>query len=150
MAQTHTVPGSMTSRRKFLDKIDAAQDVPQHVKAALRPALEAVLAAHDEDRVELQRANPSLNSFKGMLRFLGHPHRPDWVAPALALSPEGYFVAVWDKAGERYAVEFLTDSTANWIAITKSADNIIRSTGFYDDFEKYETVPFSLLRISMN
>jgi hypothetical protein len=147
MADTPSVlVDSMTLRRRLLDKIDRPRDVSSAVKAALRQALIGVLAAHEEDKAELERADPSPESLKGLLKFVAHPHRADWVPPTLALNPEGYFAAVWDIGGERYAVEFLTASTANWIGITRNADQLVRSTGHYNCFDKYEESPFPISR----
>lgn len=136
----------MNLRRKFLEKVDRARDLPAEVKGSVKGALAAVYEAYEEDRAELDLPEPSLNSLKGLVRFLSHPHREDWIPPSLALNPEGHFVAIWDVVPNRYSVEFLTDDSAVWIAILRSTDRVDRFDGQYSGFDSYENPPFSISR----
>jgi hypothetical protein len=80
-----------------LDALDRA-DMPRAVKDSLRSTLVAIHAAYAEDD-DPQKIPPDTQSFVRLLRFLQHPHRWSWRAPALSVNPEGEFSAVWDDPG---------------------------------------------------
>ena len=131
-------------RRKFVDKVDHARDLPKLLRAPLKHALVAVLVAHEEDRPDGDRGEPQPKSFTGLLQFLSHPHRTEWTPPSLALNPEGNFVAIWDVKGQRYSVEFVPDAGANWVGVAKEAEGFTRKQGHYDCLDKYENPPFEI------
>jgi hypothetical protein len=147
---TQSVPmARVTLRRKLLDKIDhRPRDLPAGVRASLKRAVSAVLSAYEEDKEELGLQEPSTESLKGLLRFVAHPHRDDWMLPALALGPEGRFVAIWDVKSNRYSVEFLSAASADWIGILRTADHVERLNGHYENFDIYQRPPFSIPRRS--
>src|SRR5579862_1461073 len=126
------------SARRFTEKLDRNRDIPAEVRARLKRAVAAVYAAYEEDKDDLSLTEPSMASFKGLLKFLGHPHRADWLSPSLALNPEGHFVAVWDIAPRRYSVEFQSSDEAHWIGIIRSYDQIEREQGDYRLFDNFE------------
>ena len=90
--------------RRLLETVDRAKDV--RIKPGLKQALGAAFAAYEEDKDELGLQQPSIKSLKGLLKFLSHPHRLEWLAPSLAINPEGKFVAIWGETPNRYSVEF--------------------------------------------
>jgi hypothetical protein len=136
----------MTLRRTLLDKVDRVRDLPSDIRAPLKRALAAVHAAHEEDKEELGLTEPSMESLEGLLRFLSHPYRDNWMPPSLALNPEGHFVAVWDIPPRRYSVEFLTRDSADWIGITRTTDHIERNQGHYEYFDTFQAPPFTIAR----
>ena len=145
MAQAQASGGDDMSLRRFSDKIDRHhRDIPEDVRRPLKRAVAAVYAAYEEDKDELRLAEPSMNSFKGLLKFLGHPFRIDWVPPSLALNPEGNFVAVWDMAPRRYSVEFLSQAEAHWIGIVRSYDQIEREQGDCRISDVFVAPPFPI------
>jgi len=133
------------SVRRFTDKIDRFRgDVPSDVRHSLKRALTAAYAAYEEDKDDLGLTEPSIDSLKGLLKFLSHPFRTGWKAPSLALNPEGHFVAVWDVSPHCYSVEFLSDDEADWIGVDRSYDLIERHQGHYRFFDNYEAPPFRI------
>lgn len=142
MADTPSVPvDDMTLRRQLSENIDhASRDV--RVTAALKRALHAAFAAYEEDKVELGLRPPSTKSLKGLLKFLSHPFRSEWIAPSLAINPDGNFVAIWDVVPNRYSVEFFEINSADWIGVTRSYDYVTPSRGHYDNFDEWREPPF--------
>jgi hypothetical protein len=133
------------SARRYTDKIDRFRgDVASEVRASLKRALTSAYAAYEEDKDDLGLTEPSMESLKGLLKFLNHPFRLGWKAPSLALNPEGHFVAVWDVSRYRYSVEFLSDDEADWIGVDRSYDLIERDEGHYQFFGNYEAPPFNI------
>lgn len=93
-----------------LDALDRA-DMPRGVKKSLRKSIVAIAAAYAEDD-DPQKVAPTAQSFIHLLDFLAHPHRWSWPAPAIAVSPEGDFSAVWDDPGaHRWIIDFHSDGT---------------------------------------
>jgi len=131
-------------RRHLLDKIDRARDV--RMKAGLKRALGAAFAAYEEDKNELGLQQPSSNSLKGLLKFIAHPYRTEWMAPSLAINPEGKFVAIWDVVPNRYSVEFLDENSAEWIGVERSYDQVQPTRGRYSNLDNWQAPPFQIPR----
>jgi hypothetical protein len=146
VAQPQALGSDDVSARRFTDKVDRNRDVPAAIRTPLKRAVAAVYAAYEEDKDELSLTEPSMDSFKGLLKFLSHPHRADWMAPSLALNPEGHFVAVWDIVPCRYSVEFLSPDNAHWISVIRSYDQIEHDQGDYRLFDIFLAPPFRIPR----
>lgn len=134
----------MPVRRQLLDKIDRFKDLHRHLRQPLKLAVSAVLDAYEEDKDDLELQSPSVGSFKGMLRFLSHPHWDDWMIPSIALSPEGNFVAIWDASTNRYTVEFLDVDAAHWVGVIREYDSVRIMEGDYTRFDDIGAPPFTL------
>ena len=95
---------------------------------------------------ELGLQAPSTKSLKGLLKFISHPYRTEWMPPSLAINPEGNFVAIWDVIPNRYSVEFLDKNSAEWIGILRSYDYVQPSRGKYDNLDDWQAPPFPIPR----
>lgn len=99
---------SMTLRPKLLKKLTRA-DLPESVRESLRLSIVSLLDAYQEDD-DPKKVAPNILSFEHLLKFIEHPYRWDWAAPALSVSPEGTFSAIWDEAGvRRWVLDFSPD-----------------------------------------
>lgn len=91
-----------------LNALDRA-DMSRSSKESLRNSIVAIATAYAEDD-DPQKVAPNAQSFARLVRFLEHPHRWPWITPALSVSPEGTFSAVWDAPGvHRWILDFLPD-----------------------------------------
>jgi len=91
-----------------LSELDRA-DMPRPSKDSLRKSIIAIAAAYAEDD-DPHKVAPNHRSFSRLVKFLEHPHRWPWETPALAISPEGSFSAIWDRPGvHRWIVDFPPD-----------------------------------------
>jgi len=91
-----------------LTELDHA-DMPRPTKDSLRKSIIAIAAAYAEDD-DPRKVAPDAQSFTRLVKFLEHPHRWPWEGPALALSPEGNFSAIWDRPGvHRWILDFPPD-----------------------------------------
>jgi hypothetical protein len=86
----------MTVNEELKDRLDRA-DLPPEIRASLRLSLDVLLTAYDEDD-DPGKGIPNVQSFVNLLEFLSHPYHRLWVSPAIAVNPEGMFVAVWQEA----------------------------------------------------
>lgn len=88
-----------------LNELDSA-DMPRPTKDSLRKSIIAIATAYAEDD-DPHKVAPDANSFARLVKFLEHPHRWPWEAPALAVSSEGSFSAIWDRPGvHRWILDF--------------------------------------------
>jgi hypothetical protein len=98
----------MTVLQNPLYALDRA-DLPRAVKESLRLSIIAIAEAYAEDD-DAQKVAPDANSFARLVKFLEHPHRWSWAPPAISVSPEGYFSAIWDEPGaHRWILDFTPD-----------------------------------------
>jgi hypothetical protein len=109
VAQTQAAPVTlMSNHRSFFSLLDRA-DLPRRTKRSLHRSLEALFRGYDEDD-ESGRIEPSERSLNSMLAFLSHPHHQDWASPAISLTGEGMFAAIWQRPSEfRWILEFGAD-----------------------------------------
>jgi hypothetical protein len=88
-----------------LNELDRA-DLPRTVKESMRQNIIAIATAYSEDD-DPQKIEPDAQSFVRLLKFLEHPHRWSWPAPAISVNPEGGFSAIWDEPGvNRWILDF--------------------------------------------
>ena len=95
----------MTVNEQLKGQLDHA-DIPPEIRASLRLSLDVLLAAYEEDD-DPHKVPPDSKSFGNLLTFLSHPYHRLWVSPAIAINPEGVFVAVWEEPGaHRWILNF--------------------------------------------
>jgi hypothetical protein len=95
----------MTVNEELKGQLDRA-DLPPEIRASLRLSLDVLLTAYEEDD-DPRKALPDSKSFGNLLSFLSHPYHRLWVSPAIAVNPEGMFVAVWEEPGtHRWVLSF--------------------------------------------
>ncbi|MBV9861868.1 MAG: hypothetical protein JO267_06945 [Alphaproteobacteria bacterium] len=146
MAQASGIAlADMPLRRKLLEKIERDRDVHSELRGPLKRAVTAVVAAHEEDKDDLELAAPSMASFEGLLRFLGQSYRTDlWPSPAIALTPGGHFLAIWDIGPNRLSVEFVEANAAKWVAVLRELDGVRVLKGEYAALDAFEEPPFPI------
>jgi hypothetical protein len=106
------------------DLLDHA-DFPPEIRGSLRLSLDVLLTAYEEDD-DPQKIQPDSKSFHYLLTFLSHPYHRLWVSPAIAVSPEGVFVAVWEQPGtHRWILNFLPTGEIREIYLNTDHDGRI-------------------------
>jgi len=126
-ARTEADPlDSMNVRQKLEHQLDhAPRDLPWATLRSLRLTITALLRAYDEDDDPV-KVEPNDRSFERLMECLAHPHHHDWPAPAIAVTQEGLFSAIWQEPGvHRWILNFAVNGDVSEVYLHTDADGQI-------------------------
>jgi hypothetical protein len=133
------------SASAFVNALKRSRDLPSQLQIDLAKAIKSLLYAYEEDGQENGLSVPNVKSWKTLLKFLAHPYRSSWGAPAIALNANGHCAAIWEMGEKRLIVEFLPSGTAKWMAVAfDTSDAATYHSGVYDDLDHYQQPPFAI------
>jgi hypothetical protein len=101
------------------------RDLPSATLASLRLSVKALLNAYDEDD-DPSKIEPNDRSFHQLMEYLSHPYHHDWPPPAIAVTKEGLFSAIWHMPGvDRWILDFAINGDISEIHLHTDPDGSI-------------------------
>jgi hypothetical protein len=139
----------MNLRQKLDRQIDhAPRDLPSATLRSLRLSVTALVNAYDEDD-DPHKIEPDDRSFHRLMEYLSHPYHHDWPPPAIAVTQDGLFSAIWQDPGvHRWILNFATNGGISEIYLHTNPDGNIshhtrtsRVTEYSPPFFQIEKLP---------
>jgi hypothetical protein len=107
----------------------APRDLPSATRRSLQLSITALINAYDEDDDPF-KIEPDDRSFRQLMEYLAHPFHQKWPPPAIAVTREGLFSAIWHVPGvDRWVLNFAINGDVSEIYLHTDPDgNIIHRT----------------------